>query len=222
MEAPLPSKLNSVDLIINEMRQICKNIQEKHLDGRKFDMQKIKQWSENIINDIEVSLKKKYPQYGYGIFFYISDITAFRSSSRTIYYTETDITLVQPYDTNDFYSEIRIFANKKYSKRNNFLENISSDEIIKINKKLIESLEGREFIYEKCVKYLDNLCLDINNILLDRKNRPCSYHVGFINKLPIKNIYFTYKFFDLEYMPFFFSYSNDSLSCNLYLFIVNN
>ena len=216
------SKSNKVDLIKNDMKQICKNIQEKHLEGRKFDTQKIKKWAENIINDIEVSLKKKYPEYGYGILFYISDKTIFISNNRAIDYLDTDITLLQSYDTDYFFSEIRIFANKKYSKRNNFLENISSDEIIKINKKLNEYLEGREFIYEKCEKYLDNLVQDINNILLDRKNRPCSYHVGFINDLPIKNLYFTYKFFDLEYMPFFFSYSNDSLSCNVYLFIVNN
>ena len=63
------SKSNKVDLIKNDMKQICKNIQEKHLEGRKFDTQKIKKWAENIINDIEISLKKKYPEYGYGIFF---------------------------------------------------------------------------------------------------------------------------------------------------------
>ena len=52
------------------MRQICKNIQEKHLDGRKFDTQKIKKWAENIINDIEVSLKKNI-QNMVMVFFFI-------------------------------------------------------------------------------------------------------------------------------------------------------
>ena len=55
MEAFIASsnlKSNKVDLIIKDMKQICKNIQEKHLDGRKFDTQKIKKWAENIINDI--------------------------------------------------------------------------------------------------------------------------------------------------------------------------
>ena len=70
--------------------------------------------------------------------------------------------------------------------------------------------------------YIENIVIDVNNILLTRKIRSCSYHIGFINGLPIKNLYFTYKFIDLEYMLLFFSYSNDSLSSNLYLFIVNN
>ena len=111
---------------------------------------------------------------------------------------------------------MRIFANKKYSKRNDFLNNITSDEIMNINKKIQDNLEGRNYILEKCSKYIKNIVNDINNILLQRKNRPCSYHVGFINALPIKGIYFTYKFFNLEYMPLFFAYSNDSLSCNVY------
>ena len=126
------------------------------------------------------------------------------------------------FNTDDFYSEIRIFANKKHSKRNNFLQNMSPDYILKVNRKLQDSLEGRKFIYEKCEKYIENIVNDINNILLERNNRPCSYHVGFINQLPIKNLYFTYKITDIEYMPLFFNYSNESLSSNIYLFIVNN
>ena len=117
---------------------------------------------------------------------------------------------------------MRIFANKKYSKRKDFLNNISSDEIISINKKIQDNLEGRNYIFEKCPKYIENIVNDINTILIQRKNRPCSYHIGFINALPIKGLYFTYKFVNLEYMPLFFAYSNDSLSCNVYLFIVDN
>ena len=69
---------------------------------------------------------------------------------------------------------------------------------------------------------IENIVNDINSVLIERTNRPCSFHVCFINKLPVKNIYFNYTFVDLDYMPFFFSYANDSLSCILYLFIVDN
>ena len=210
------------DLIGDDMKKISKNILEKHLDGRKLNMEKIKTWSEMIINDIGNILKQKYPEFGYGIFFYISDKTACNSSSKSIDYLKTDKNLLQIFNTNDFFSEIRIFANKKYNKRNKFLNNISSEEIIKINKLLQNSLEGRSYIFEKCSNYITNIAQDINNILLARENRPCSTLIGFINQLPTKNLYFTYKFFDLEYMPLFFSYSNDSLSSNIYLFIVNN
>ena len=93
---------------------------------------------------------------------------------------------------------------------------------MKINKILNNYLEGRTFNIDKCTKYIDNIVKDVNEVLLARKMLTCSYHLGYINELPINNIYFTYKFIDLEYMPLFFSYSNDSLSSNLYLFIVNN
>jgi len=222
MQAPVANAKSNLDIRIDEMKLICKNILEKHLDGRKFTKDKVQKWGEFILNDTEEALKKKYPEYGYGIFFYISEKTSYSSSSKVIYYTQTDIILIQTYNKNDFFSEIRIFANKKYSKRNDFLNNLTPDEIININKIIQDNLEGRNYICEKCFKYLENILNDINNILLQRKNRPCSFHVGYINALPIKGLYFTYKFVNLEYMPLFFAYSNDSLSCNVYLFIVDN
>ena len=222
MEAPAANAKSEVDIRTDEIKSICKEILEKHLDGRKFIKDKVQKWGELILNDIEDALKKKYPQYAYGIFFYMSEISAFNSNANAIDYPKTDIILFQEYNTNDYYSEIRIFANKKYSKKKDFLNNISSDEIISINKKIQDNLEGRNYNFEKCSKYIKNIVDDINNVLLPRKNRPCSYHVGFINALPIKGLYFTYKFVNLEYMPLFFSYSNDSLSCNVYLFIVDN
>ena len=144
------------------------------------------------------------------------------SNCRSIVYTKSDDTFVHTLNTNDFYSEIRIFANKKYSKKQNFLENISETELMQINEKLRDNLENRTFISDKCAKYIENIVNEVNDILLKRSNRPCSYHVGFINALPLKGLYFTYKFVRLEYMPFFFAYSNDSLLNRLYLFIVNN
>ena len=81
MEAPLPIQIEKTpysnkDSMTNNIKQICKDILEKHLDGRKLDMEKIEKWGETIINDIENILKKKYPDFGFGIFFYISDITS--------------------------------------------------------------------------------------------------------------------------------------------------
>ncbi len=222
MQAPVANTKSDLEIREEEIRSICKQILEKHLDGRKFTKDKVQKWGEFILNDTEEALKKKYPENAYGIFFYISEQTAYNINSKGIYYTQTDIIIVQKYNTNDFYSFMRIFATKKHSKRNDFLNNITSDEIMNINKKIQDNLEGRNYNFEKCSKYIENIVNDINNILLQRKNRPCSYHLGFINALPIKGLYFTYKFVNLEHMPLFFAYSNDSLSCNVYLFIVNN
>ena len=65
MDTPLPLTIENKictnkDLMINNIKQICKDILEKHLDGRKLVMEKIEKWGETIINDIEDILKKKY------------------------------------------------------------------------------------------------------------------------------------------------------------------
>ena len=188
--------------IEKEMKEICNNILIKHLDGRPYEKDKLPKWTELILNDVSIELKKKYPDYGYGIIFYISDKTN--------------------YVRKDFYSEIRVFANKKYTPRKDFLKNISPTEILKINNILRDILECRSYKSDKCNNYMENIVNDINSVLIERTNRPCSFHVCFINKLPIKNIYFNYIFNDLDYMPLFFTYANDSLSCIVYLFIVDN
>ena len=208
--------------IEKEMKEICNNILIKHLDGRPYEKDKLPKWTELILNDVSIELKKKYPDYGYGIIFYISDKTNYVSSSKSVLYPKTDLNFLQVFNTKDFYSEIRVFANKKYTPRKDFLKNISPTEILKINNILRDILECRSYKSDKCNNYMENIVNDINSVLIERTNRPCSFHVCFINKLPIKNIYFNYIFNDLDYMPLFFTYANDSLSCIVYLFIVDN
>ena len=208
--------------IEKEMKEICNNILIKHLDGRPYEKDKLPKWTELILNEVSIELKKKYPDYGYGIIFYISDKTNYVSSSKSVLYPKTDLNFLQVFNTKDFYSEIRVFANKKYTPRKDFLKNISPTEILKINNILKDILECRSYKSDKCNNYMENIVNDINSVLIERTNRPCSFHVCFINKLPIKNIYFNYIFNDLDYMPLFFTYANDSLSCIVYLFIVDN
>ena len=222
MTAPPPSAL-STDYILEEMKKVSKTVLEKHLDCRRFISEKVKIWGDDIISEIYSILSQKYPQYGFCIFFYMSDITAYVSDNRCIYYSETDVKFVVPFNTNDFYSEIRLFATKKRNNLKNFLDNINNSELLmNINKKISNFLSDRKFEFESFQKLLDSLCLEINNLLLERNNRPCSYHIGFINKLPTQGIYFHYKFFNLEFLPIFFSYSNDSFNCRIYLFFLNN
>ena len=205
-----------------DMKEIAKNILIKHLDGRKYEKEKLPKWTELILQDTTLELRKKYPEYAYGIIFYISDKTNYVSSSKSVLYPKTDLNFLQVYNSKEFYSEVRVFANKKYSPRKDFMKNISPTEIMKINDTLKNILECRSYKSDKCNNYIENIVNDVNSILIERTNRPCSFHVCFINKLPVKHIYFNYTFVDLDYMPFFFTYANDSLSSILYLFIVDN
>ena len=208
--------------IEKDMKEIAKSILIKHLDGRKYEKEKLPKWTELILNDITSELRKKYSEYAYGIVFYISDKTNYVSSSKSVLYPKTDLNFLQVFNTSDFYSEVRVFANRKYNPRKDFAQNISPTEIMKINNKLKEILENKSYKSDMCNNYIENIVNDVNNILIERTNRPCSFHVCFINKVPVKDIYYNYLFHNLEYLPFYFSYTNDSLSCILYLFIVNN
>ena len=126
--------------IEKDMKEIAKSILIKHLDGRKYEKEKLPKWTELILQDISLELRKKYPEYAYGIVFYISDKTNYVSSSKSVLYPKTDLNFLQVFNTSDFYSEVRVFANRKYNPRKDFAQNISPTEIMKINNKLKEIL----------------------------------------------------------------------------------
>ena len=111
----------ALNAFISEIKKMAKDNLIKHLEGRVFNTEKIKGWGEMILNDLGNDLKKKYPDFGFGLFFYISDLTAYASNDNSIYYKDTDITIFETYNTNQYFSEIRIFANNLSKK---FLINI--------------------------------------------------------------------------------------------------
>ena len=207
------------NIILENMKAICQNILMNHLKGLEYNHEKAKLWGETIITEIKESLTKKYPEFGYGIFFYASYPTAYVSHGKCVYYQKTDNAFIVGYYTDYLYSEIRIFANKLSSQKL-IPTNFEEDTLLKINETISNCLENKTFVYEKFKKVAEDLAENINLILLKKKKRPCSYHVCFINKLPIKNLYFTYKFFNLDYKPLFFSYSNDSLSFRCYYLLL--
>ena len=211
------------DHISNEMGNIITETLTKHLMGRIFDEDKVKKWGNIIIDEIHKELSNKYPEYGYCTFFYISDKTGFVSNFDTVYFIETDIKITISYHTDGFQSEIRMIATKIHGQINNFL-NIAKDKELSssIEQKLSDHLEGRTYDYELFNKLLDIICDDINNILLANGPKCCSMHVGYISKHPEKDIYFYYKFFNLKLYPILFNYKNDSFTCRIYLFLINN
>ncbi len=69
MEAPLPQKDNdsgkNIKNFRDEIKEKCKNILEKYLEGRKLNKDKIKNWGDSIIEYIEQYLTENYPNYGF-------------------------------------------------------------------------------------------------------------------------------------------------------------
>ncbi len=96
-----PSNLEEIE---EDMKGIIKPILEKNLSCRTFNKENVKNWGENIMSEIHQTISEIYPQFGYGIFFYMSEKTAYVSNHRSIYYKKTDLMLVVSYKTDDFYS----------------------------------------------------------------------------------------------------------------------
>ena len=58
MQAPVANIKSDLEIRKEEIKSICKQILEKHLDGRKFTKDKVQKWGEFILNDAEEALKK--------------------------------------------------------------------------------------------------------------------------------------------------------------------
>jgi len=207
----------------NEIETISKGILEKHLMGRKFDENKVKKWGDLIIDEIYKTLSNKYPQYGYCIFFYMSERTGLVANYDTIYYKSTDARIFINYHTDDFWSEIVMIATKTRGPMENFFNFVKNKELSsEINQKICDHLEGRKYNFGIFRKLIETICLDVNEILLAKENKPVSLHIGYIHNLPTEKIYFYYKFFNLELYPILFNYKSNSFICRVFLFLINN
>ena len=215
---------DDLEFIKEDMMGIIKGILEKQLACRTFNKDKVKTWGDEIMEKIYQQLKETYPHYGYGIFFYMSERTPYVSNYQNIRHLSTDVNLVVSHQTEDFNSEIRLIA---YLKRGT-IPNFSSysldyrDLFLNINKKLFDNLSGRTFDYDKFPDIIIDVLNDVYKMFISLENKPCFYLPGYINELPEQGVCFHHKFFDLEYLPVTFEYSNNSFKCRLFLFLVNN
>ena len=215
-----PSNLEEIE---EDMKGMIKTILEKYLSCRTFNQENVKNWGENIMSEIHQTISEIYPQFGYGIFFYMSEKTAYVSNHRAIYYNKTDLMLLVSYKTEDFNSEIRLIACKKRESQQNFFNNLyNQDFYININNKLADYLSGRIFDFEKFSEIIDDILEKVNKMLLDKENYPSSFLTGYINKQPEYGVCFHHKFFDLKFSPVTLEYSNSSFICRLFLFLINN
>ena len=210
------------DAIKEDMKSSSQTLLDEETSNKRFDPIQVKQWANNITNGLQALLKRKYPQYAFCICVYISEISAYVSNDRTVLYKESDIVYWVVNQTDTLYSQVNVFAYKIRPPMKNFDFNRYDTEFVNnINKLLDSHLKGKTFEFEAFKIIVDDVCEEINKLLLARYNKPCSNHVAFINELPMGGTYFDFKVFDVEYFPIFFNYSNNSLNCRVYLFLIN-
>ena len=205
-----------------DMKSLTKSIIDLVLHNKRFDPKEVKKWGDDLTYGLRTLLKRRYPQYAYCICVYISDRTGYVSNDRIVYYKESDIQYIIINDTDTLYAHVRVNAYKKRPPKNNFENNMCDSGLFSnINNLLNRNLDGKKFEFKSFQPLINNICGEINELLLARIDKPCSYHVGYINKLPMKGVYFDYKIFDAEYYPIFFNYSNNSFICRVCLFLIN-
>ena len=158
------------DDVLEQIKKIASNTLEKHLRGQGYYQDWAKRWGNNIIQEIEKQLKDIFEEkYGIIIAFYMSDTTAYVSNHKCVYYSSTDFYFIVPYNTKFFYSEVRVFLTKIRKKLNNFIDFINPELSFRINQKMVEHLDRRKFIFDKMEGIVENIAIQVNNILLEKK-----------------------------------------------------
>ena len=59
------------ETILNEMKELSKNILEKHLMARKFEKDKVKKWGDLIIDEIHEKVSKNIRNMDISFFLYV-------------------------------------------------------------------------------------------------------------------------------------------------------
>ena len=205
-----------------DMKNLSKTLLDEATSNKRFDPIEVKQWGENLINDLKTRLQSRYPQYVYCISVYISEISGYVANDGYYMNTDIDIEYLVTNYTDTLFSEVRVFAFEKRPRKNNF-ENITYDTglLNNINYLLNRHLKGKTFEFESFKGVVRNICVEISELISSRNYGICSYNIGYINKLPMGEFYFDFKIFDAEYCPIFFNYSNNSFNSRFYLFLFN-
>ena len=204
------------------MKNLSKTLLDEATSNKRFDAIEVKQWGNNLINELRTLLQSRYPQYIYCISVYISEISAYVSNDGCFMDHDIDIAYLVTNYTDTLYSEVRVFAFEKRPRKYNF-ENIMYDTglFTNINNLLNRHLKGKTFELEYFKGFAGDICLEISELISSRNYGICSYNLGYINKLPMGEFYFDFKIFDAEYYPIFFNYSNNSFNSRFYLFLFN-
>ena len=224
MEAAKPVK-SQEEIEKSEREEVIrkkeKDLLEKHLEGRKFDEEKIKKWSNSILEEMEEFLSIKYPNFGFGLFLFVSEPISYRVYRRSIYVPKTDSSVTEVYKSNNIKASFRVFITKLKNQKFD-IEKVNLDHLLKVNKIFNDSFEGRSFSDEKLDFYLENAIKDINTYLLKFDELGHSFNQGFAFNNAENKFHFYYKIGKMRFFPYCASYANESLLAHLFLFYVSN
>ena len=203
-----------------EISDLAKMLLKKNLDGRRFFEERIKNWSQAILDEMWNYLLEKYPKYGFGILVFIAEDHEYFTAGQAIFNRELDSKIIEKYQSQNMSAIIVIFFVKK-RKRNIEILYIDPEHFFNINRLFAVSLEKREWS-EKYEKYLVNAVNDINSYLIKDISLGKSFLQGFVFKNNYVRMHANFKFGNVEFLPYITSYSNDAVIAYLFSFFLNN
>ena len=215
-----PKELTEKEIREKEISDLGKMLLKKNLDGRRFYEDRIKNWSQAILDEMMTYLLEKYPKYGFGILIFIAEEHDFFTAGQAIFNRELDSKIIEKYQSSNMSAILVIFCIKK-RKRNVDILYIDPEHFFNINRLLGVSLEKRDWS-EKYEKYLVNAVNDINSYLIKDISLGKSFLHGFVLRNNYVRMHSNFKFGNLEFLPYITSYSNDTIIAHLFVFFLNN
>ena len=213
-------ELSDKGLREKEISDLAKMLLKKNLDGRRFFEERIKNWSQAILDEMYNYLLEKYPKYGFGILVFIAEDHDYFTAGQAIFNRELDSKIIEKYQSQNMSAIIVVFFVKK-RKRNIEILYIDPEHFFNINRLFAVSLEKREWS-EKYEKYLVNAVNDINSYLIKDISLGKSFLQGFVFKNNYVRMHANFKFGNVEFLPYITSYSNDAVIAYLFSFFLNN
>ena len=215
-----PKELTEKEIREKEISDLGKMLLKKNLDGRRFYEDRIKNWSQAILDEMMTYLLEKYPKYGFGVLIFIAEEHDFFTAGQAIFNRELDSKIIEKYQSSNMSAILVIFCIKK-RKRNVDILYIDPEHFFNINRLLGVSLEKRDWS-EKYEKYLVNAVNDINSYLIKDISLGKSFLHGFVLRNNYVRMHSNFKFGNLEFLPYITSYSNDTIIAHLFVFFLNN
>ena len=203
-----------------EISDLAKMLLKKNLDGRRFYEERIKNWSQAILDEMWNYLLEKYPKFGFGILVFIAEDHEYFTAGQAIFNRDLDSKIIEKYQSQNMSAILVVFFVKK-RKRNIEILYIDPEHFFNINRIFAVSLEKREWS-EKYEKYLVNAVNDINTYLIKDISLGKSFLQGFVFRNNYVRMHANFKFGNVEFLPYITSYSNDAVIAYLFSFFLNN
>lgn len=203
-----------------EISDLIQMVVKKNLDGRRFYEEKMKKWSQSILDEMWGYLIEKYPLYGFGILIFITEELEYFTAGQALFNRDLDSKVIEIYKSPNMSAVVVVFFVKK-RKRNVETLFIDPEHFFNINRIFSNAFEKREWS-DKVQKYLVNVSNDVNTYIFKDDTLGKSFHQAFGFRNDYLRIHANFKFGNLEFLPYITTYSNDNIIAYLFIFFLNN